>query len=289
MRGDWGPFLLLVGVSLLARGRMPAWLFMWTIALAVFWGAKWLTWRRASRGRMPAAAVSVEYLFGWVGMDADVFLSGARPRRTPAPREWAAATLKTLAGAVLLVAAGRLSRDHASLAVGWLGMLGLILLLHFGLFHLLALEWRRRRVDVQPLMNGPLGAASLVDFWGRRWNAAFNELARDIVFLPLARRCGAKVAALGVFLASGLVHDLVISVPAGGGYGLPTAYFLLQGIATLFERSAVGRSVGLGRGWRGHVFTLVVTAGPVFWLFHPPFARNVILPMLRFLSSALGF
>jgi hypothetical protein len=62
---------------------------------------------------------------------------------------------------------------------------------------------------------------------------------------------------------------------------LPTAYFILQGLAVLFERSRIGRRVGLGRGVRGWLFTLACTAGPAFWLFHPFFVRNVILPMLQ--------
>jgi hypothetical protein len=36
------------------------------------------------------------------------------------------------------------------------------------------------------------------------------------------------------------------------------------------------------------MFTLVVTGAPAFWLFHPPFVRNVILPMLRALAHIPG-
>jgi alginate O-acetyltransferase complex protein AlgI len=90
---------------------------------------------------------------------------------------------------------------------------------------------------------------------------------------------------MAVFAASGLLHEAVISVPAGGGYGLPTAYFLLQGGAVLLERSSGGRRAGLGAGLRGRAFTAVLVAGPLFWLFHPPFVREVVLPMLRALGT----
>jgi alginate O-acetyltransferase complex protein AlgI len=90
---------------------------------------------------------------------------------------------------------------------------------------------------------------------------------------------------LGVFLISGIIHDLVITVPARGGYGLPTAYFLLQGAGLLLERSALGRSFGLGVGIRGRLYAYAVTAGPAFWLFPPVFVHRIILPMLAAIGA----
>jgi hypothetical protein len=52
----------------------------------------------------------------------------------------------------------------------------------------------------------------------------------------------------------------VITVPARGGYGLPTAYFLLQGAGLLLERSTWGRRLGLGTGIPGRAFTLIFAA-----------------------------
>ena len=123
------------------------------------------------------------------------------------------------------------------------------------------------------------------DFWSRRWNTAFNTLAHEFAFRPLARRYGAGRATLGVFLISGLVHEAVISLPARGGFGLPTAYFIWQGLGVLVERSRWGRRMGLGRGWRGWLFVVTFVAAPAFWLFHPPFVQHVILPMLQFIGA----
>ena len=96
---------------------------------------------------------------------------------------------------------------------------------------------------------------------------------------------GVVGAMLATFLVSGLIHDLVISVPAGGGDGLPTGYFVLQGLGVVGERSGAGRWLGLGEGWRGWVFTVLITAGPAFWLSPPPFVHNVILPMLSVIGA----
>ena len=87
-------------------------------------------------------------------------------------------------------------------------------------------------------MQNPILATSLAEFWGRRWNTAFNELAFRFTFRPLRRMTTPVTATLLVFGLSGLIHELVISLPAGGGYGLPTIYFFIQGFGTVIERSA---------------------------------------------------
>ena len=138
-------------------------------------------------------------------------------------------------------------------------------------------------------MRNPARSTSLGEFWGRRWNTAFHELANHYAFKALRPSVGMIGATLTTFLASGLVHELVITVPAGGGYGLPTGYFVVQGIGLASERSALGRSLGLGRGWRGWMFTAVVAAGPAFWLFPPPFMHNVVIALCLVSFSLLTF
>jgi alginate O-acetyltransferase complex protein AlgI len=160
-------------------------------------------------------------------------------------------------------------------------MLGLILLLHFGSFHLVALAWRRAGVDARPIMRAPAAATSLSSFWGHRWNLGFRQLTHAIVFKPVRRRLGLPLATLLAFAVSGLIHDLVISLPARGGYGLPTAYFVLQGLGVLAERSLLCRRIGLDYGLRGWIFTAMCTAGPVYWCFHPAFVLRVMIPFLR--------
>lgn len=164
-------------------------------------------------------------------------------------------------------------------------MLGLSFLLFFGAFHILALLWQRAEVDARHIMHAPVLARSPSDFWGARWNLAFRKLSYDFLFQPLSRRLGAGGATLATFLASGVIHEIVISFPARGGYGLPTGYFLLQGFGVILERSTLGKRLGLDHGLAGWLFTLLLTAGPLFWLFHVPFVTRVVVPFLRAIGA----
>jgi hypothetical protein len=119
--------------------------------------------------------------------------------------------------------------------------LGLILLLHFGSFQLLSLFWRSVGIDARPIMSAPLRSTSLSEFWGGRWNLGFSQLAHDLIFQQLHRAWGTNVTRFFVFVVSGLIHRVVISLPAGGGYGLPTMYFMVQGAGVAVERSSLAR------------------------------------------------
>ena len=286
-RTRWFALATLPFIALATKPFLPAWGFMWLMAFALFFGCKWFTLGSAL-GRKGAACPlrTLAYLVAWPGMEATRFLSpelAQRCSRSAMLRTTAVALIRTLLGYFLLFAIAR--RAAEPLLAGWIGMLGMVLLLHFGFFHLLSVGWRALRVDAPPIMNAPLRSTSVSEFWGQRWNAAFNDLALRLVFRPAVRRLGIAGAALLAFLVSGLVHELVISLPANAGYGLPSAYFLVQGLGVLLERSSVGKWLGLRAGVRGWLFTMMVVAGPAFWLFHPPFVSGVILPFMRAIGA----
>jgi len=282
---DWLPLVLLPPAAAAIGTLLPAWLDMWFIAFALFAGCKWLCYRR---GLAKFAGVhwtrKAGFLFGWVGMDTTPFADHKRAT-IPRPAEWLFAASKALVGAALIWLATRHALAVNWLLAGWTGMVGIILVLHFGLFHLLALGWRAAGVPVTSLMRAPLLSRSVSEFWAERWNTAFNRLATRLLFRPFHRVFGLSTATMFVFLISGLIHDLVISLPARGGYGLPTLYFLFQGAAILFARTNFARRCGLNGGLPSRVFTILVTASPVFWLFHPVFVRNVILPFLKAIGA----
>jgi len=347
----WIALILFPSLALIARNRVAPWQFMWLMAGAIFLGCKWLTFSRARREIVHfRIGRALAYFFLWPGMSAEKFLrqsarknSTALSRRVldlPKPRIGGTADdasalptteelsgnmpdrarrmralpflpplAKVFLGAVLVFGIARFA-DQPLLA-GWIGMIGIILILHFGLFHLLAIGWGTVGIDAGSIMEAPLRSKSISEFWGRRWNAAFNRLALDFVFRPFARRHGkgrsgrdpatplppataaattrsrgsptfhlrgrTGIATLAAFLVSGLIHELVISLPAGADYGLPTAYFLLQGIGILTERALPQI--------RGQIFTIVIIALPAFWLFHPPFVRSVILPFMKAIGA----
>ncbi len=278
----WLPLAAFPPLALAFRSRLSAWAFTFTLSLAIYAACKWQTWWQVrGRGACAGRRRPFGYLLAWPGMDAAAFLNQSALPPKPAAREWTLAVLKTLFGAVLLWSVARMVPPQKPLLVGWVGIVGLLFLLHFGSFHLLALLWQRAGVDARPIMHAPAQATSLGDFWGSRWNLGFRQLSHDLVFQPLRRRLGAAGATLAAFAVSGLIHELVISLPAGDGYGLPTGYFLLQGMGVMVEHSERGRRFGLRQGFSGWLFTLLVTAGPVFWLFHPPFVTRVVLPFMR--------
>lgn len=276
----WIPLLVLPLGAFGARSLLPAWAFMWTLSITIFLGLKWLTWRKIRDVVPHDIWRSAAYLFAWPGMDAESFLDSTLQVPSPSGSDWCWAMFKTALGAILFWAIARLFSGEPLLQ-GWIGMFGLILLLHFGGFELIALTWRGLGVAAKPIMSGPLRSTSLAEFWGKRWNLGFRQLSYDLIFRPLQKSWGAPAASFLVFAASGLVHDLVISVPARGGYGLPTGYFVLQGVGVTIERSEFAKRIGLREGLRGWVFTVVIVAGPAFWLFHPPFVLNVILPFMK--------
>jgi len=277
----WLPLAVLPCAAILAGSVLPPWELMWVLALSIYLGLKWLSWWRVRTHLQHAAWRSFAYLVAWPGMDARSFLDARHGVQPPAGRNWVQALFNTTLGGFLLWSVARAVPARLPLLQGWVGMLGLIMVLHFGTLQIVSLCWQSLGVDAPPIMSSPLRSRSLSEFWGRRWNLGFRQLAHELVFRPVERTLGVGLAGFLVFVASGLIHDLVISVPARAGYGLPTGYFVLQGIGVAIERSSAGKRLRLRREIRGWIFMAIFTAGPAFWLFHPPFVQTVMLPFMR--------
>ncbi|QJE95831.1 MBOAT family protein [Luteolibacter luteus] len=260
--------------------EIPRWVFMWSIAVVMFAMLKGLSliW---ARNLTPRPGRKLAYLFLWPGMDAAGFINGS-PDRLPDRSEWAMAALKTLLAVGLIAAA---PQAEQAMLRAWIGMIGIVLFFHFGTFHLLSCFWRSLGMKAAPLMDHPLAATSASAFWGRHWNIAFRDLTHRMVFKPALKRWGAPAALMAGFVFSGVLHELAVTIPAGGWYGGPTLFFVIQGLAALAERTRRGKTIGLGQGVRGWLFTQGLLLLTVPLLFPPPFALRIINPFIDFIHE----
>ncbi|MFO0818339.1 MAG: MBOAT family protein [Pirellulales bacterium] len=272
----WLVLLPLCAVWTFVPGLSPTWT-LFAVSLSIFAVVKCestLHFLATTQAR-PTARELIAWLFLWVGLDPAAFFT-RRTATGPRNSEWFWGVSKLLLGLGLLFIAAPRCLALNELLAGWVAMIGLVFALHFGAFHLLALAWRRAGRDVVPIMRAPILATSLSEFWSRRWNLAFRDFAHMFVFRPLVRRRRVRLADWGAFAFSGLVHELAISVPAGAGYGLPLAYFLLQGCGVWLERRL---PLAKHSGW-GWCYTFLFTTPAAYWLFHPAFVRRLILPLI---------
>lgn len=310
----WLGFVLLVatlGLGLaVTRIRRPqvARVAAWALAAASFAGAERLTAGEAAGFRMLGiigallyamkAVVGVEeraaggpqlsplrwlaFAAGWPGMRPSLF---ARLGQEPLPgagRLLAAGLVRLALGAGLLAAARWAWSAGSPLAATALALPGLSLMLHFGLFNLLAGGWRLAGARTDRLFRAPLRSVSLREFWGRRWNLAFSEMTALAVYRPLTAPLGRGAATAVAFLASGLLHEIAISLPVRAGYGLPLSYFALHGCLMLAERALERAGRPISRpAWRGRLWTLFWLVAPLPILFHRPFLAGVVWPLLR--------
>jgi alginate O-acetyltransferase complex protein AlgI len=78
-----------------------------------------------------------------------------------------------------------------------------------------------------------------------------------------------------VFLFSGLVHEVAISLPVQAGYGLPTLYFAIHGIAVMLEPRLFREGSVAARLW-----TVLLVVVPLPMVFHEPLLAGVVWPII---------
>lgn len=217
----------------------------------------------------------------WPGMRPAVF-AGTAARALPGGTALiATGAVRLVAGAVLVALARWAWRGTGSLVLATALVLpGLSLILHFGIFNVVAGAWRLAGVNARPLFRSPLRSRSLTEFWGRRWNLAFSEMTALALYRPLVPRLGRSAATVIAFVGSGLLHELAISLPVKAGFGLPSLYFGLQGALMLVERALerAGRPVDTSP-WIGRAWTFGWLVLPLPILFHRPFLAGVVWPL----------
>lgn len=251
----------------------PAWLQMWAIGVVVYFAIKLAT---MSRVRGWTIASGTAYFLTTPTLDPSAFVEQRSDESLSGRSGWfgligiVAGTLTWL----LLVPAARISSEWLA---GLLVMVGVVCTLHFGLFEFFTAFWRNVGVAVRPIMGAPLESETLAEFWGRHWNTAFRDAASLLLVRPLRNRLPAKSLLLVVFVVSGLVHDLVMSLPAGG-WGLPTLYFLIQAVGQLLGKSQAIQQLGFSKGRLGTFWTAAWLLIPLPLLAHQPFCVEIMLP-----------
>jgi hypothetical protein len=288
LAAGWAVGLAAIAALLTVRAHLVSWVGVWLMVGVLLAWIKLLMLLRLSWAAKENWTVFrlLAFFFIWPGTRPEPFLS---PGSSPA-LAWRRLLLTgcchaTTGSLILWVAIRSVAGVLPGWAVAWLGMAGLSLLSHFGLFDLLAACWRALGVPVEKQFQAPIRATSLADFWGRRWNRAFADFARALVVRPLARRMGPRAAGLAAFVVSGLVHELAITLPAHGGYGGPTLYFLIQGAFAQAEALRPIRRRLRRYPILGWIWTVTVVLGPAPLLFPAPFLDHVVLPFLAALGT----
>lgn len=165
---------------------------------------------------------------------------------------------------------------------------GLSLVLHFGILNLCAAGWRILGVRAPELFRSPYKSRSLKEFWGRRWNRAFSEMAALIAYRPLREKIGVRTAMVISFLLSGLLHEIAISLPVHAGYGLPMLYFIVHAFAMYLEERCGFVQRVIAHPVFSHLWVMGLLILPLPLLFHRPFLEGVLIPLRTVLLQIVG-
>jgi len=271
--GAWGLVVLSVGLAHHVTSAQPAGIRMLVLIGGLFFAMKAVVCveSHAREGTRLSPLRWAAFATLWPGMRPSL-VAHLQPGRSGAAALRNTGLAYVALGTALFLLALLAWRLTASAVLATVLLLpALSFLLHFGVFGLLAGLWRGAGADVGPLFRAPWRAKSLGEFWSRRWNLAFSEMTSLAVYRPIAARRGRRAALAAAFLFSGLAHEVAISLPVRAGYGRPLLYFAIHGALTQVERE---------RGPFGRAVTLLAVVLPLPLLFHTPFLRTVIWPLL---------
>lgn len=237
--------------------------------------------RRELQGANPLGLLLFSYL--WPGLEPTPFYR--REIRTGWEGEggrWFALGFPTMALGIAGLGLIALNH-HLSPGVRGFATIGcLALTVHFGYSDVLSSLLRLLGFQVPRLFDAPLRSRSLNDFWSRRWNRPFVEM-NQLLFRPLLKPLlGQQGSLLGLFLLSGLLHEMAISFPAGAGWGGPLAYFVLHGVLMLVEKRY---NIKAWPAMASRLWTWFWLLLPLPLLFHAPFREALVLPLLALLES----
>ncbi len=232
------------------------------VLLAAMKGLVYAEWARAETLSMPRYAV---FSLLWFGMDPASF------RYRKPKLSWKG----DVATGLVLVAIGA-AGSWVVWRMEWRQVIVMFLPMslgfHFGALRVLKGCMRLAGFPVKTLFPNVLNAQGIADFWSRRWNVGYSQMMQRLVGRPVAERFGATASIMAVFIGSGLLHEVAITLPVRSGYGLPTLYFTLHGLLVLVEKASGRRA--------GRIATLLLVAAPLGVLFPADFQDQVIARFL---------
>lgn len=251
---------LVAGVDIALSGNDPVCRMVGIscVLLGAIKGLVYAEWAREHRLTIPRYGV---FAFLWFGMDAASF----RTRRVGL--SWKG----DMKLGLLLMLVGTLGA-WLVWAMEWRQIFILFLPMslgfHFGALRVLKGALRAAGFPVRTLFPNVLETQGIGDFWSRRWNVGYSQMMQRLVGRPVETLAGANVGVMAIFVASGVLHELAITLPVRSGFGLPTVYFTLHGILTLLEKKW-GRPLG-------KIPALLAVILPLGLLFPPAFQSEVI-------------
>jgi alginate O-acetyltransferase complex protein AlgI len=189
--------------------------------------------------------------------------------------------IRVVAGFLLIYLSYRvdISFDNNYFLSEFLLLVGLSMILHFGILNLSTGIWRLLGVDVRELFKSPYKSKSLKEFWGKRWNIAFSEMTALIAYRPLKEKISPSKAMIVSFLLSGLLHEIAISFPVNSGFGLPMIYFSIHACLIHIEGISPFVIKIIRHPVLSHVWVFVWLIVPMPLLFHADFVQFVLIPL----------
>ena len=215
------------------------------------------------------------YAYPWPGVDPAPFRErqGLDERAT----RWFVFGFPTMC--LGIAALGMLALNSESMSRSVLGLAGIasmLTIIHLGYSDVLSSGMRLAGFPVKRLFASPLGSRSLQDFWSLRWNRPFVEMNK-LLFRPLLTSKFSKgQTVIGLFLISGLLHELALSFPVSAGWGGPLLYFFVQGACMQLEKKA-----GISEKLWSRLWTWTVLLLPAPLLFHAQLREVLVLPLIE--------
>ena len=98
-----------------------------------------------------------------------------------------------------------------------------------------SVPWLLMGVGVTEILQTPIFARSPRDFWSRRWNLWIKKFCHRNIFKPIQAKTSPLIAVSAVFLFSAILHEILVAYMVGHSIGYMSAFFILQGLATMIE------------------------------------------------------